>query len=359
MSSDADHDHEHYPRWVTAETAAVLETVIPHHMPPEPLAIFARWWQFETWLRDVAYLELRSRYGIAWNEKVAQAVGRQRQDAVFTHMPGADNENPIAYLDYSQLVSIIDEHRDLFDYVLFEPKSWQGRQEELKRIRHRIGHMRRPHADDLARLEQTLRDLERGAFIACASYNRQATPDPAHHSDAMTLGWVKQEHPTAARLIDHADRQYGTRLMVSTSRRPWASSGGSLEARPGLLWHAHFYVRDRTIDMQTLWRELRSVWPSLVHVLSNDPGQVELTFSAVDGGAVIADAIGYAFDALLFSIKRRPFPETDEEWEAWRRRTSTIDYRVLVDSSWSIVDDSTLPISMFGAGGGVQIAPDW
>jgi hypothetical protein len=34
------------------------------------------------------------------------------------------------------------------------------------RIRHRIGHVRRPHDDDLNRVEQALRDLEHGAFVA-------------------------------------------------------------------------------------------------------------------------------------------------------------------------------------------------
>ena len=88
-------------------------------------------------------------------------------------MSSTDNGNPLAYLDYSQLLTVIAEHDDQLRYALLEFMSWDGQQEELKQIRHRIGHMRKPHPDDLGRLEQTLPDLKRGAFIACASYNKQ------------------------------------------------------------------------------------------------------------------------------------------------------------------------------------------
>jgi hypothetical protein len=146
-------------------------------MPEESLAIFMRWWQLETWLRELVYVELRSMYGADWDARVTASAGRQKQDAKYLHMSSADNDNPLAYLDYSQLLQVIEAHDAQLRYALLEAGSWAGRQEELKRIRHRIGHMRKPHPDDLARLEQTLRDLERGAYIACASYNDRWVPD--------------------------------------------------------------------------------------------------------------------------------------------------------------------------------------
>lgn len=33
-------------------------------MPPRALALYVRWWQLETWLRTLAYVELRSRDGL-------------------------------------------------------------------------------------------------------------------------------------------------------------------------------------------------------------------------------------------------------------------------------------------------------
>ena len=190
-------------------------------MAPASAALYARWWQLETWLRELIYVELRAQLGIDWTDTVKTANGRQAQDAAFTRMSGPDNDNPLAYLDYAQLLDVIDRHWDQIGYALLDQRAWQGRQDELKRIRHRIGHLRKPHPDDLNRLEQTLRDLERGTFIALASYNDRDFPGTDNHRDAVTFDWLDGKHPDAKRLIDHADRQYETRLLVRASRRPW------------------------------------------------------------------------------------------------------------------------------------------
>ena len=206
-------------------------------MTPQSATLYARWWQFETWLRELAYVELRALRGAAWVDTVASAVGRLTQDAAFTHMTGPDSENPVAYLDYSQLIDVINQHWSQFSYALLERGAWSGRQEELKRIRHRIGHMRRPHADDLTRLELTLRDLEKGTFISLASYNDTHVPDRESHRDPITAGWVGGNHPAARRLLDHARRQYDTNLLVRFSRRPWTTIPDDLEGAIGIIWH--------------------------------------------------------------------------------------------------------------------------
>ena len=71
---------------------------------------------------------------------VKAANVRLEQDAVYTHMAGPDSDNPLAYLDYSQVVELIERLWDQIGYALFERASWQGHQVDLKRIRHRIGH---------------------------------------------------------------------------------------------------------------------------------------------------------------------------------------------------------------------------
>jgi hypothetical protein len=194
--------------------------------------LYARWWQLETWLRQLAYVELRARDGQQWDQAVLAASGRQSQDAQFRHMASADTENPLAYLDYSQLIDVIGRNWEQFEPALIRRSSWDSRQEELLRIRHRIGHVRRPHGDDLNRIEQALRDLEQGAFIACASCNRQAAPDAGDHADAVTTGWIARRHKVAA-LIDHADNQYDTSVVIRLSRRPWATWPDEVEQLPG------------------------------------------------------------------------------------------------------------------------------
>jgi len=43
-----------------------LESATAGGMPGQSLALYARWWQLETWLHDLAYVELRALRGIAW-----------------------------------------------------------------------------------------------------------------------------------------------------------------------------------------------------------------------------------------------------------------------------------------------------
>ncbi|MEV5079346.1 Swt1 family HEPN domain-containing protein [Streptomyces sp. NPDC056159] len=350
--------------WLGSESYDALRAVVPSVMPAQSLALYARWWQLEAWLRELIYVELRALYGAKWLDKLRAASGRQTQDAAYKHMSTADSENPLAYLDYSQLLEVIENHWGQFEYALLESGSWTGRQEELKRVRHRIGHIRKPHRDDLARIEQTLRDLEQGAFIACAAYNKRILPSPKKFKDAMTAGWISGEHPTAQRLIRHADIQYGVGLEVRVSRRPWASWPEDLENAEGLFWHADFYSRDRAVDVHHLWNEIRGIRPLIVHMLVSHPHHVEFTFSSIDDSVGTADVLGACFDALLYSLRHGSRAQQgagldDQGFAEWRSRTESIDYRIMSSSGWSIVSEDTIPISMFGAGGHVELLPEW
>ena len=326
-------------------------------MEDTSVALYARWWQLECWLRSLTYLELRALHGCEWIEAVKAANLRLEQDAVYTHMAGPDSDNPLAYLDYSQVIELIDRFWDQTGYALLEQASWQGRQVELKRIRHRIGHMRRPHRDDLARLEQMLRDLEGGTFTALSTYNDRHVPDATTQSDAVTRGWILGEHEDARRLLTHAERQYETRVRVSTSSRAWAErSPSSIAGTPGHLWHVDFFKRGRGIDVPALWRDVEDseVGRLLVHLEAHDGNHLGFTFSAVDNDAEIADAIGRAFDQVLMNLTYR---ETDDYGAAWSRRIRDMDYRIVSGDGWTIVDETTMPIDIFGAGGGVTRRP--
>jgi len=357
-----DEDDDDRAPWSRPEVATALETA---DMPPQSVALYARWWQLETWLRELAYVELRALLGTGWADPIKVAVSRQQKDAVYTHMTGIDNDNPLAYLDSSQLVETIAARWDQFGYALLERIAWEGRQAELKQIRNRIGHLRAPHPDDLGRLEQTLRDLERGTFIALASYNRRHQPDRARE-DPVTDGWIRGEHEDAQRLLVHAEQQYETSLHLTVSRRPWTERVGDLDGATGVLWHASFFLRGRSITKAAkLWHSnlLDAARPLIVHMLANNPSHIEFTFSAVDDGARIADAIGQAFEAVLSSSDYRRFgPDLDtslDDSARWQRRARQIDYRVLSATGWNIVGEDTIPISNFGAGGGVTAAPSW
>lgn len=345
------------PPWLGSTAEAALRAVIPGFMEDTSAALYARWWQLECWLRSLAYVELRALHGSKWIEAVKAANLRLEQDAVYTHMAGPDSDNPLAYLDYSQLLELIERFWDQIGYALFEKASWQGRQVELKRIRHRIGHMRRPHADDLGRLEQVLRDLEGGTFKALSTYNDRRAPDGAAYSDAVTRGWIEGEHEDARRLVAHAHRQYETRVRVSSSARDWAQQRpASIAGTPGHLWHVDFFKRGQGIDVPALWRDVEGSEAGrlLVHFEAHNGHHVGLTFSAVDGDTEIADAIGSAFDYVLTNLA---YGAEVDHGVAWARQMRDMDYRIVSGEGWTIVDEMTVPISNFGAGGGVTRRP--
>lgn len=325
-----------WPENLPLQAECALDATVGHWLPVESLALYARWWQLETWLRQLAYVELRARDGQQWDQAVLTASGRQSQDAQFRHLVSVDTENPLAYLDYSQLIDVIGRNWEQFEPVLIRRSSWDSRQEELLRIRHRIGHVRRPHEDDLNRIEQTLRDLEQGAFIACASYNRQTAPDTHDHADAVTTGWIAREHKVA-RLIDHADDQYDTSVVLRLSRRPWAGWPDSLGSASGMLWHASFFMRSRHVDVSDFWHagSFAIARPLVLHLVADDPSHVSVTFAAADDDQAVADAIGDALETF-FSVSRHGYLEEDKQ-RRWRQRALSTDYRVLHATCWNIV----------------------
>src|SRR5687767_4748423 len=110
-------------------------------------------------------------------------------------------------MDASLLFRLIDNEWAIFSHALLEQDTWKGRRAELLGIRNRIGHLRRPHRDDLSRIEQTLRDLEVGAVRAVYAYNRDRFLSEIDAADPLVSDWFHKGHRDA-RLIDHAARKY-------------------------------------------------------------------------------------------------------------------------------------------------------
>jgi hypothetical protein len=348
--------------WGDEHAVAALTAAAACGQPSQSIALYVRWWQLETWLRDLIYVELRARDGVNWADSAKAALGRQNQDAEFTHMASTDGPNPLAYLDYSQLLAIIGDQWDLFGYALINRPSWDGRQDDLKRIRHRIGHMRRPHSDDLNRLEQTLRDLERGTFLALSAYNDPYYLEGDSFDDPVTRGWVAGEHPTAQLQLAHAARQYDTVLEVTYTKRDWAKplDESGPNGRPGYFWHVNISIgASRRFNMDGFWRGLLETpaAPYLVHALVDDPWDVTYTFATVDDGDEIANSIASILSGTLTHSRRTDTIMSGSEQDAWMSRLIGRDYRLLVSSAWTTVTPDMIPINIFGASGGVVANP--
>jgi hypothetical protein len=268
-------------------------------------------------------------------------------------MASPDAQARLAYLDLFPLLNtVIDPDWNLYADALIDHEVWRGRVIELQKIRNRIGHCRRPHPDDLGRLEQTLRDLDAGAFRAATSLNRQWGPD--HDlADPLVDAWIHQRHADAARLVDHANNNYDVRFLLLFSRRPWApprNEGEPISGRSGYLWHARFILAGGDpLDLPGFWDDsyLAPARELLVYVCANNAFGLDISFAAVDDSGEIGDAIGNCFDAVLTNL--HPGRMSFKAWEEWPKLHRDLDPRVQVDTEWSVVDDSTTPITMFGA----------
>ncbi|MBS1870242.1 MAG: hypothetical protein JSS99_11320 [Actinobacteria bacterium] len=331
-----------------------LDRMLASGVPPEALSFFGRWWQLETWLREVIYVELRAKYGCAWSEHLSgKTPKRAAGDATNAYMASADAGELLAYADVADLFGLIEAQWDLFAPLLPPLRRWQGTTDVLRELRNRNAHCRRPHKDDLARIEQVLRDLEDGAWRFYASYLETR---PIHDSnDPLAKSWVRGKHPTASRLLKHADRQYDVRIRLSYSVRPWAAAPKRerISGTEGVLWHAMWLVGGRDLNVVDLWNEIDRdpvVRDGVIHVLVG-PGQVTATFAAVDDPSAIADAIGLIFDDILTESHDSGAGDPEQWVERWTHGAEKLPRRVQVATPLTLVDPyNPHAFSIFAAG---------
>lgn len=342
---------------LSPSTIDQLNSLSRFGLSEKALVLYGRWWQLEDWLRQLAYVELRSKYGQAWSSHIGGPSSNQEKDAEWTHMLARDNENPLAYLDFPKLSELMIAEWDIFKFALPRLETWKALAGELNMVRRRIAHLRLAHSDDLARLEQALRDLERGAYITVATYNSRWSPNAEDDHDPIVDGWINGNHDIAQRLLNHARDQYEVSFDLRISGRPWATSQSVPAPGPGKLWHAEFYSSRFPFDVRELLRNSYFTKPRdlVIHIEANSPHSMSFTFADVDDHDEISDAIGNTFDALLLSHGRGDEPSYPE----WQRAARELNYRITAGSAWNIVDETTLPISIFGSGGSTEEFPRW
>lgn len=337
-----------------------LERLVRNGVPADALAFYGRWYQLETWLREVIYVELRAKYGSAWNAHLAGRVpGRAAGDAQNAYMASADAGDLLTYADVSDLFSLIEDNWSLFARYLPPRARWIGRTDELRELRNRNAHCRRPHEDDVGRVEQTLRDLEQGARDFYTSYARTRSV-PSSSSDPLARAWVAAEHDVARRLLGHADGQYDVQFRLGFTVRPWAATpdANEISGTPGVLWYAEWLLGPRQVAPTRFWREIErrsSTTERLVHLLLED-SSVIATFSALDAPDSVADAIGHIFDTML--VVGRPissefdFDNIQRELDARRAEVARLPARVQRGTALSLADPhEPEAFSIFAASG--------
>lgn len=317
-------------------------------MPAEASALYNRWWQLETWLRSLAYVELRSDKGGAWADGLpTSSSDRQQRDAAYHYMKTPDAQDQLAYLDATPLLQLTLDQWLLFGSYLPNQKIWAGRIEELREIRNRIGHCRRPHEDDLNRVEQTLKDLEAGAVRAMSSFNNHSRADPKW-SDVLVGDWLHGAHDDAS-MIKHGADQYEATFRLMVSRRPWATAMDPCErelgGRPGHVWHACWYFKGGWFfDLAQFWQDIEEVQELVMLVCAASSSSLEVSFSAVEDPQAVSDAIGRCFAAAL---ENRCFRRSEDNSVAWGRRFANVDPRVHAATPWATLGPSMTGTTVF------------
>lgn len=267
--------------------APLLEST---EVPEDALRIYARLWQFETWLRQMVYVELRALRGDKWGDGLPADPGSRRADKRLTHMPTAEL-NALSYSQLSQLLKLIEDDWDCFS-VYFPPQSlWKAKLEEIAQIRHRVAHFRAGHVDDHARLLQFLRDIDKGFWQFCTSYN-DPSPVLPQSDDRLTEHFIaldplplRQMSGGAWARVGHVDKSEPVGMTIETLRRSWAEPSQVVEARPGFLYDVHFMAfGGRRFDYQRLLERTRPLHPHLVHIrLDTFEESLRVTIPAVLG----------------------------------------------------------------------------
>ena len=324
-----------------------LDRAIHAGVPREAVALYARWWQFEGWLRHLAYFVLRSTWGIAWESEVnTRAFEYARRDNL-VHLPSPDTGDLLAYLDFSLLLSLIDGQWSQFEPFLLRRQIWLGRCEELKIIRNRIAHLRRPGKRDLARVETTLEDLEPGYREAVRALG--ATDQLGERPDEQVMEAYRCG--PLADLSSHAQRKYGVDISLSVSCMPWAelpNPPASVTGTAGVLWQLSVGGPDIWVSPHIFQRHLPArVREALVYAFMPVPFGATFAAAGVDDASTATLALQGALETFLHSITNPSnFPQ--EATREWPGDTAILDPRILVEHLFAVVDDPDAPGSIFG-----------
>jgi len=90
------------------EHLSPLERLIRWGVPSTSLHLYAKWWQLERWLRDLAQLELQARFKREWKAQIARIENRRDLQAPgLRYMPSSDDSNPLGFADFGDLRKLL------------------------------------------------------------------------------------------------------------------------------------------------------------------------------------------------------------------------------------------------------------
>jgi len=327
-----------------------------HELSDRTLQTYARLWQLETWLRRMVYVELRAKLGDDWQRavRVDKSNGPLKSDKALVHMPTPE-EDPLSYAQLSELRRIITENRPLFDPFLPPEKIWDARMDEIAQIRHRVAHFRQGNAHDLDRVVELLRDIDKGFWKFCTSYNDThsvlpQTDDPvvAHFLSLDLLPWVEVSPRKWARVGSIPDSEWFW-VTVETTLRPWAIWGTPIAGREGIFYNVDIFIRGRRryyFDYPQLLKNTRPLHAHFAHVCLDDRAErIRITVPALLGEKTVITVL----EEMIDMARSCAYPN---DWPAYKGTIKSLadtwpEYVLEPDHPLTLLT-SDMPCSIFG-----------
>ncbi len=281
-----------------------IVTAIDNNVPKRSLAVMARWWQLETYLRTLVYIQLQGRFGPSLGSEFQNEKKRLERATEHGYMASADDGYLPSQFDVGALLKLLADNWDQCQFGIGLPKAvWMGRVGELVPIRHRLAHCRRPHVDDVDRIDQLLRDLEPAANNVLRSYTDWCEVDGGL-ADPVVDDWVHLRHEYS-HLVEHGRDRRGIDFSLRTVALPGATLGGpAVTGSPGRFWVMHAYVREGGLYIDDYVRSVQNLMPLAAHIVQPSQSEVAVTIAAVSDPQVTSDLIGGFLHAVFWAQGR-------------------------------------------------------
>lgn len=292
------------------------------------IVLYARLWQFEKWLREMVYIELKSKKGRNWFN-LNKIKNTYETDKAFTHIPTTNN-NPLSFITFPDLLKLIDKDWDLFSEYLPPQNIWKIKIDEIIHIRNRVAHFRNGHRDDIDRLLQLMKDIDKGFWRFCTDYN-DIHPILPPERDAVANKYVHLDPFAYKEISDNQWARLGTAprglkyiLSVNSSRRRWSEKSAEIADIPGHIYDVSINLRDNWFfNYPKALKELDEFKDKLIHVCMDSLSkEIRVTIPAVIGTDEVCNLIDRMIEIVVDSLTlchstddaRGKVQQISEEW---------------------------------------------
>lgn len=261
------------------------------------LILYARLWQFERWLREMVYVELKTKKGRNWfNFKKTKET--YDSDKAITHIPTAD-DNPLSFSTFPELIKQIQNNWALFSEYLPPKKIWDVKLEEIVHIRNRVAHFRNGHSDDIERLLQLMRDVDNGFWKFCTDYNN-LQPILPPHGDVVANKYIdldpfsfKEVAPNEWAKIGSAPQDLRYIVSIYSLKRRWAEKSAVIDGMPGYMYNINIHLRDnRQFDYAVFLAAASKYKAEIIHIcLDTFSSSVRVTIPAILGSGRVCEIV--------------------------------------------------------------------